>query len=350
MSIRWTVLEADRSEVFIDMLRAGSVGMVFRLASYAAPAQNAAVADRAGAIGIRSAGLYPIRPGSGRGDVVFDGTTRRPSDSARLPAGRAAPHGPEPPRRLPGVRQPGAARSPDKPRLPGQRLAHPLAGHADQPAAACRGEAHPRGPAADVQTRSGQRPGRSVRAGVPGGGAPGGGGRATDAELATATRLLSEWDRRYTRDNQRAVLFEAAMEELFLRAFDELVDPAPADTKPDLVSWPGSDVLACLLRDPSSPWWDDRRTTGRIEDRTRSWPRRCGRPWKIRASKTRAGRRRRLALGQGPPRQHPAPDRAAGPLGPRPAGRGRRGHHQPVAAAGEARPELPHGGGARPRD
>jgi len=77
-----------------------------------------------------------------------------------------------------------------------------------------------------------------------------------------AARLLAEWDGRYRPDDQRAVLFEAAMAELTRRTWDELAGP---DGQP--VVEPGSDVLAALLADSTSRWWDDRSTPGVVEDR-----------------------------------------------------------------------------------
>jgi penicillin amidase len=60
-----------------------------------------------------------------------------------------------------------------------------------------------------------------------------------------AARLLGQWDRRYTRDNQRAVLFEAAMAELQRRAWHRLGGARPEET-----------ILAELLQDSTSAWWD----------------------------------------------------------------------------------------------
>ncbi len=88
--------------------------------------------------------------------------------------------------------------------------------------------------------------------------------RATDA-----ARLLAEWDRRYTRDNTRAVLFELAMSELGRRVWDELLPPdTGGGDRPDgPAGWPSETVLWVALHDASSPWWDDRRTPQRVEDR-----------------------------------------------------------------------------------
>jgi penicillin amidase len=77
------------------------------------------------------------------------------------------------------------------------------------------------------------------------------GRKADDPEPRKAAELLAGWDRRYTRENTRAVLFEAAMDELSRRTWDELgAGPRPT-----------SAILAQLLADSSSAWWDDHWTT-----------------------------------------------------------------------------------------
>jgi len=85
-----------------------------------------------------------------------------------------------------------------------------------------------------------------------------------NAKLAEATRLLAEWDRRYTKDNKRAVLFDIAYAELVNRTWDELLAPgtSPGGVARRVVT-PSSEVLAELLADSTSDWWDDRRTPRR---------------------------------------------------------------------------------------
>ena len=81
-------------------------------------------------------------------------------------------------------------------------------------------------------------------------------GASSEPDLAEGARLLAQWNRRYTRDDTRAVLFEAAMSELVARTWDEL--RLPASTR--RAATPGSDLLAALLLDSGSVWWDDRST------------------------------------------------------------------------------------------
>jgi penicillin amidase len=77
--------------------------------------------------------------------------------------------------------------------------------------------------------------------------------RASSDSVARAAALLAEWDRRYTVDNERAVLFEYAMSELTRTVWDELQAgsgdgrgaPRPSET-----------ILVELLEDSVSVWWD----------------------------------------------------------------------------------------------
>jgi penicillin amidase len=86
--------------------------------------------------------------------------------------------------------------------------------------------------------------------------------RGGDDRLEEAARLLAQWDRRYTRENQRAVLFEAAMRELVDRTWDEL------ETSPgNRVATPADAVLARLLESPESLWWDVVETDAGVERR-----------------------------------------------------------------------------------
>jgi penicillin amidase len=82
----------------------------------------------------------------------------------------------------------------------------------------------------------------------------------TNPQTGRAAALLAEWDRRYTLDNRRAVLFEEMMRQLSIRLWDELHtdstnNPIPSDM-----------MTAIALRDSMSAWWDDR-STAEIEHR-----------------------------------------------------------------------------------
>jgi penicillin amidase len=86
---------------------------------------------------------------------------------------------------------------------------------------------------------------------------------AHDDVLAEAARLLAEWDQRYTKDNERAILFETALERLTTRTWDELI----ANSSGRRVATPSHTMLAALLRFPDSPWWDQRGSDDVVETR-----------------------------------------------------------------------------------
>jgi penicillin amidase len=83
--------------------------------------------------------------------------------------------------------------------------------------------------------------------------------RRGDPALDRAAALLAQWDGRYTMDNRRAVLFEAAMDQLHSRLWTELRAPD--------VRLPGESIIAELLQDSASAWWDDPSTPDRRETR-----------------------------------------------------------------------------------
>jgi penicillin amidase len=85
----------------------------------------------------------------------------------------------------------------------------------------------------------------------------------TSADAVRAAELLAEWDRRYTPDNERAVLFEEAMRALRGVLWDELERPDGDGP----VLYPSEALSASLLAAPQNPWWDDRRTADVVETR-----------------------------------------------------------------------------------
>jgi penicillin amidase len=268
LSMRWTVLEqSNETEGFRLAAKARNVdefqramGMYFR-----APAQNMLVADRHGSIAIRSTGRFPIRPGSSTGFTIRDGTmaandwrnTYLPVDFA--PQARDPEQGylasanqqPLDPRmamywfggefetwramRINQLLRAETAMTVDKMRRfqtdPGSAFADFFVPYFLN--AAQRAALHP----------------------VP---------EVDGVKLAEGARLLGEWDRKYTKDNKRAVLFDLAYTELVNRTWDELLAPGTtASGGARRVVTPSSEVLAELLADSTSEWWDDRRTTRR---------------------------------------------------------------------------------------
>ncbi|HZJ01926.1 MAG TPA: penicillin acylase family protein, partial [Gemmatimonadaceae bacterium] len=266
LSMRWTAYEPSHEpDNFMSLSHTRSVNeWLYAMRDYIAPTQNGLVADQSGNIAIRSSGAYPIRPGDGRGDVIRDGSKATSDWTGFLPVERfpfsmnpqqgylaSANQQPVDPRQNPAymgsswyspwramrinsLLRSDAAVTPDKMRLfqtdPGSARADafvPLflnaAAHED-----------------------------SIGNGSP--------------KLTEAAKLLAEWDRRYVRDNRRAVIFEAAMRDLARRTWDELADSTNKDSREALSLVPESQILLELATTPSSPWWDDRRTPV-VEDR-----------------------------------------------------------------------------------
>ena len=87
-------------------------------------------------------------------------------------------------------------------------------------------------------------------------------GDAGTSPVREARDLLGLWNRRYTKETKGAALFEMAMTRLAQSTWDELVDPGGRR----VATTPRTAVLAMLLGDPDSPWWDDR-STARVESR-----------------------------------------------------------------------------------
>jgi penicillin amidase len=267
LSMRWTVLEAGTellgfaagvyattAEGFLDSLAA----------HYKAPAQNMIVADTAGTIAIRSTGLHPIRANKGRGTDILDGRTRA-NDWQGF---RTLSQYPQSVRPAQGFLA-SANQEPIDPQLDSLYLgtdAHYEIWRALQINRLLRADSSM---TPDKMRRLHSDPG-SVRAErlVPalvsaarariaaGDGSP---------SLAAAEKILAAWDRRYTRDNTGARLFETSLARLSGLLWDELI---PADSAAPQVR-PSESRLLQLLPDSSNPWWDDRRTTNVREDRDR---------------------------------------------------------------------------------
>ncbi len=267
ISMRWTALEpSDEQTNFLKLGYSRNANeWLDAMSGYIAPTQNGLVADRTGNIAIRSTGSYPIRPGDGRGDVIRDG-----SASASDWTGYLAPS------RYPFAMNPAqgylasANQQPVDPRINrsfigsdwyspwrAMRINSLLrADSAVTPDAMRRFQTDPGSARADAFVP--QFLAAAAREDSAG---------RSDATLREAARLLSQWDRRYTKDNRRAVLFEMAMEQLAQRTWDELSPGEARTAGGEVVNLPESQVLLELMQTPSSPWWDDRRTPGVVETR-----------------------------------------------------------------------------------
>ncbi|MEO6528045.1 MAG: penicillin acylase family protein [Gemmatimonadaceae bacterium] len=264
LSMRWTVLEGGRE---LDALMGGSRarsaaefqdGMA---ASYQAPAQNMLAADRAGHITIRSVGRYPIRPGDGSGSRLFDGTKSASDWSGNVPVAQW-PQAVDPAQGFLA----SANQQPIDPRATSVWF-----GGSYDPWRALRLNALLRTDSSltvDEMRQLQTDPG-SARAdyfvpyflGAVGRVAARGGAGLNPAVLTSAMRVLANWDRRYTTTNTGAVLFEAALREAAVQTWDEF-----AEQNDGRRVTPTSAVLAELMADSASAWWDDR-STARVEHR-----------------------------------------------------------------------------------
>jgi penicillin amidase len=252
-SLRWTVLESGRElEAFSAAAHATSAsGFLDSMARFQAPAQNFLVADREGAIGIRSTGRYPLRPGN-RGDVVQRGDTSASDWTGEWSVGQ-----------MPQALNPAqgylasANQQPIDPRVDGRYLGADWyspwrairinellrADSAVTPDAMRRFQTDPVSAAAELFVPALLAAGKKY---------------AANDTVRRATGLLAEWDLRYTPDNTRAVLYERSMRELAGLLWDELDSLPPPETV----------VVAALLSDSLNVWWDDHRTPA-VEDRDR---------------------------------------------------------------------------------
>jgi len=258
LSMRWTVLDPTNDIAgFTEVASTHSADeWLAAMRGYSVPAQNMLVADRSGTIAIRSTGHFPLRPGQGSGAVVRDGT-RSVSDWTGF----------WPIERYPFARNPAQGFLASANQQPIDPLvdAGYLGAEWPSPWRAMRINTLLRRDSAVTvdDMRRFQTDAGSARADlfVP---------RFLDAASHAATgdtivqhaaQLLAQWDRRYTKDNSRAILFELAMTELGRRVWDELIPPG--DSVPVVTPV----ALVQLLDQPKSRWWDDRRTPDVVETR-----------------------------------------------------------------------------------
>jgi penicillin amidase len=259
ISLRWTVLEGGTELAAFHAAAHAKTAAELEEAfaeHYRAPAQNMLAADRGGHIAIRSNGRFPIRPVDRSGSVVRDGSTSASDWTGWIP-----------PARLPQAADPAqgflasANQQPIDPRAttdwwggsydPWRALRINALLRADSavtPETMGRLQTDPGSARADLFVPRFLAAARRVLDEKTAG--------PDERALREAAALLGEWDRRYTTDNRRAVLFEDAMQELVARTWDELAPPGSARR----VITPSSAVLAALLADSMSVWWDDRTT------------------------------------------------------------------------------------------
>lgn len=261
LSMRWTALEpSDEATAFLGAMRAKSAEEWYEaMETYETPAQNFLVADRSGAIGIRSTGRYPLRPGDGRGDRIFDGSTSKSDWTGDWPV-----------ERYPQALRPAQGYLASANQQPLDPIVRPgyLGWDWPTPWRAMRINEILRGDAqmtpekmrlAHTDPRSVlTEPVRSVvRAAVQAAGA-----NASEAERS-AMAFLDAWDARFDVESKGAVLFTELLNEISRRTWDEFSLPGE-DRR---AATPNSMMLVRLFDDPASPWWDDRATRDVVERR-----------------------------------------------------------------------------------
>ncbi len=261
LSMRWTALDTNNVDASLGAFQAAQTatsvaGLMDAMAAYPGPAQNFVMADRGGNIGIRSTGLYPIRPGDGSGLALRDGATSA-SDWTGYWSTKDYPQSVNPPQGFLA----SANQQPIDPKV------NPKYFGADWPAPWRAIRINQR-----LRADSAWTPGKVRRMQVDSGSARAdfyvpyfldavarlaGAGRSSN-DIARAAALLAEWKRSYTPGDKRAILFETAMERLNFLLWDELnVRDSNSSMRPRT---PGGLALARLLQQPDSRWWDDRRT------------------------------------------------------------------------------------------
>jgi len=279
ISRRWTVTDGhDAIRPLFGVAMASSVrDALTALDSFNAPAQNFALADSAGHIGLRSTGLFPIRSAKApRGDVLIDGSRSENDWQGRWRV-QDYPQAYDPPQGFAS----SANQQPKDPRVDRRFLG------ADWPSPwrAMRINTLLRADSAatpnsmrlmQVDAYSAQ-PEWFVPAVVA--------AASGDTALASAAALLDSWNRSYRAEERAPVLFEALMAELAALTWDELLLPAsPSGGSPAgarrRVDTPQSSILAGLLRQPESEWWDDRSTRDIREHRDDILRRALGDAWR----------------------------------------------------------------------
>jgi penicillin amidase len=263
ISMRWTVLEpSNELQALHDASHARDTREFQDAISrnFLAPAQNMLVADRAGSIAIRSTGHFPIRAGDGNGETIRDGSKSASDWRGFWPVDKY-PQSFDP-------SQGYLASANQEPEVPeaefgylgadynyevwrALRINQLLRANAHvTPQDMIRYQTDPSSARADLFVPYFLGAARIEAAR----------GRGNPT-LSAAAQALAQWDRNYSLDNQRAVLFEDAMHELSDRTWDELVKNG------ERVATPSTAVLAELMTQPANAWWDERATRTTVEDR-----------------------------------------------------------------------------------
>ncbi len=280
LSMRWIPLESPLDATgFVQAAKAKSArAYLDSMARYwPTPAQNMIAADRSGAIGIRSTGRFPYRANRGDGLTIRDGATsandwqgdwpiteypqafdppqgylasanQQPIDSRAPAAYLGSSDGAEVWRALQINRLLRAdnAVTPDAMR---RYQTDPGSVRADLWMDAILRAAGVSAPssAAEVDSLAPQSSGPASHHASPG---------------DVAAKLLATWDRRYTKENHQAILFETTVGNVTRLLWDELQDSTGGR-----VATPSGDVTLSLLGQPQNAWWDVKATPNAREER-----------------------------------------------------------------------------------
>ncbi|MEW5916407.1 MAG: penicillin acylase family protein [Gemmatimonadota bacterium] len=275
LSMRWIPLEDPLDATgFVQAAKAKSArAYLDSMARYwPAPAQNMIAADRGGSIAIRSTGRFPFRGYGGDGLTIRDGTSSANDWRGDWPI-EQYPQAFDPPQ--------GYLASANQQPLDA-RLKRSYLGSGDAaevwralrinellradslvtPDAMRRYQTDPGSERADLWMpalleAAGSRP---TDRELPENGAASLGD--APSPLGKAGAVLASWDRRYTKDNHQAVLFERTLSNVTRLLWDELEDSTGSR-----VATPSGDVTLALLAQPRNAWWDVRATPNAIEDR-----------------------------------------------------------------------------------
>lgn len=262
-SQRWTAREpSDEGNNFRLAMRATDVRDFYsRMETYQTPAQNMMTADRQGNIGIRSTGRYPVRPGSGRGDIAFDGSLSSSDWTGNQPL-RWYPQAVNPAQGYLA----SANQQPIDPSVRGEyqgndwpspwramRINNLLRGDSSVTVEDMqRFHTDPQSELTPfVMTALGDAKARAEAAGQ------------WTAEDEQAFAILAKDEPTFTPDSRWAVLFSSLVGRIANLTWDELI-PAGEERR---IATPGQMILVMLLRDGSNVWWDDRRTSDVVESR-----------------------------------------------------------------------------------
>lgn len=263
LSQRWTAREvSDEGDAFRRGMLATNVQEFYEaMREYRTPAQNMLAADRTGTIGIRSTGRYPIRPGDGRGDLIFDGTTSasdwigdRPigwyPTSINPAQGYLASANQQP---LDPAVRPGYHGSEWPSPWRAMRINTLLREHPQMtPDLMRQFHTDPRSAFTPFVMTALNDAVESAKAA----------GTWIEGDEAAWT-YLTAWDATFTTASGGPVLFDALVSALTKHTWDELVLPGENRR----VTTPSQMLLVQLLGEPTSIWWDDRSTAETVEDR-----------------------------------------------------------------------------------